>query len=740
MSQLQIKNSDAISDAIPKDKLKESDPDFQHILVHSDRSADRLRSLKYGDTFAVFDHYGDIRPAPTSEEGLYFDGTRFLSSLILELDGLRPLMLGSTVRDDNDQLVVTLTNPDLFVDGEIHLPANAIHISRRTFLLDTVCYVEIRLENYSFAPIDTTLTIKFAADYKDIYEVRGMSRESRGKDFAPELKEDQVRLSYLGLDSEHRITEVRFTPRPNQVTESCAQFKISLLPRKSLTVQTTIVCMRSLRLQAPPLEPEEARARNVEEISNEKANACSLQSSNGQFNAWVNRSLSDLHMMVTLLPTGPYPYAGVPWFNTPFGRDGIITAWECLWMRPDIARGVLQYLAKTQAVEVIPEQDAEPGKILHETRSGEMATLKEMPFGLYYGSVDATPLFVALAGAYYERTGDKALIEDLWPNLCAALQWMATYGDKDGDGFLEYERSSFDGLIHQGWKDADDAVFHADGTPVQGAIAMCEVQGYAYAAYKAASMLAALLGDEDEAARLTHKADLLYERFNEAFWCEDLSTYAIALDGQKQRCCVISSNAGQCLFTGIATQERAQRLAQTLLSPSSYSGWGIRTIASSEPRFNPMAYHNGSIWPHDNALIAYGMARYGLTQEANIVFNGLFEAAMYFDLHRMPELFCGFSKEAGEGPVLYPVACAPQAWAAASMFLLFQASLGLRVDGIRKRVTLVRPALPGFLNEIHIANLQVGDSSLDLDVIRHGSDVGITVKNTTNQLAVLLMK
>jgi glycogen debranching enzyme len=317
---------------------------------------------------------------------------------------------------------------------------------------------------------------------------------------------------------------------------------------------------------------------------------------------------------------------------------------------------------------------------------------------------------------------------------------MTTYGDRDGDGFLEYERRSADGLIHQGWKDADDAIFHADGTPVQGAIALCEVQGYAYAAYKAASTLAELLGKPEEAACFAGQADMLYERFNEAFWCEDLSTYALALDGEKRRCCVVTSNAGQCLFTGIATPERAARVAQTLLSNASFSGWGIRTVASFEPRFNPMSYHNGSVWPHDNALIAFGMARYGLTQQANIVFHGLFEAAMYFDLHRMPELFCGFEKEAGEGPVLYPVACAPQAWAAASMFLLFQATLGLRVDGIMKQVILKSPALPEFLNDIRITNLRVGDSSIDLDVVRHGDEVGVITKQATNDLAVVLTK
>lgn len=409
-------------------------------------------------------------------------------------------------------------------------------------------------------------------------------------------------------------------------------------------------------------------------------------------------------------------------------------------MRPDLAKGVLAYLAATQATEIIPDQDAEPGKILHEIRNGEMATLKEMPFGRYYGSVDATPLFVALAGAYYERTGDIGFIEDIWPNVCAALQWMSSFGDKDGDGFLEYERSSADGLIHQGWKDADDAVFHRDGSHVQGAIAMCEVQGYAYAAYRAAATLAEVLEHSTEAAGFVEQAESLRMRFDEAFWCEEISSYAIALDGKKKRCCVVTSNAGQCLFTGIALPERAARVAKTLLSEESYSGWGIRTVSSAESRFNPMAYHNGSVWPHDNALIAYGMAKYGLAKQVNRVFKGVFEAAMYFDLHRMPELFCGFAQEIGEGPVLYPVACAPQAWSAASVFMLFQACLGIQVDGIKGQVVLSRPTLPDFLSELRIMNLRVGGASIDFDVTRQGEDVSVAVRGNKNNIAVVLMK
>jgi len=476
----------------------------------------------------------------------------------------------------------------------------------------------------------------------------------------------------------------------------------------------------------------------AEEFARYNAPSCRLESSNAQVDAWIDRSVSDLHMLTTQLPTGPYPYAGVPWFNTPFGRDGIVTALECLWPRPEIARGVLAYLASTQATAVTPEQDAEPGKILHETRQGEMAALREHPFGRYYGSVDATPLFVVLAGAYYERTGDRSFIESLWPHVEAALQWIDDHGDRDG--FVEYRRQSSKGLVHQGWKDSDDAVFHADGSLAEGPIALCEVQGYAYAARRAGAALAALLGRPEQAAQLLHRAERLRERFEAAFWCDDLSTYALALDGDKRPCRVRTSNAGQCLFTGIVDSDRARRVARTLFADESFCGWGIRTLDAREARYNPMAYHNGSVWPHDNALVAYGLARYGMEDLATRIWSGLFEAARWFDLHRMPELFCGFSQTPGEGPTLYPVACAPQAWAAGSVFLLFQAFLGLSISGPRAEVTFTRPHLPPALDELRIHDLELCGATVDLRIVRHDDDVGVNVLRREGDVRITVRK
>jgi glycogen debranching enzyme len=716
--------------------------DARHILADSSLTDEPIRVLKHGDTFALFDRYGDIRPGKDGEQGIYHDGTRFLSRLELRLEGARPCFLSSTIRDDNDQLTVALTNPDLCHDGRVYLPLGSLHLSFKKFLWLGACYQELRIENHGNQPADVDIALEFAADFADIYEVRGLKRQARGVDLAPESGDGKVTLRYRGLDGVVRRTLLQFTPRPEFLDAGRAQYRVSLLPRQTAVYYLAISFEREPGSH-PLLHFDQARSAAREDLDAQKAVSVRIESSNGQFNAWVRRAASDLHMLTTMLPTGPYPYAGVPWFNAPFGRDGIVTALECLWLEPRLARGVLSYLAATQATAIIPEQDAEPGKILHETRNGEMAALKEMPFARYYGSVDATPLFVHLAGAYYERTGKRRFIEEIWPNIEAALLWMHRYGDRDGDGFLEYSRQCPDGLVHQAWKDSDDAIFHADGSPARGSIAVCEVQGYAYAAWRAGAMLAAALNRTEQSAYFAARAEALKARFDAAFWCDELGTYALALDGDKRACRVRTSNAGQCLYSGIAIAERASRIAQNLLAPESFSGWGIRSLATSEPRYNPMAYHNGGIWPHDNALIGFGLARYGMTEEAARVFTGLFDSAMYLDLHRVPELFCGFPRETGEGPVLYPVACAPQAWSAASVFLLFQASLGLSIglsiDGVASKISFVRPSLPPFLNEARILNLQVGEANVDLAIVRHKRDVSVKVLRRRGDVGIAVV-
>ena len=475
------------------------------------------------------------------------------------------------------------------------------------------------------------------------------------------------------------------------------------------------------------------------EMRRTTAPVTSIETSNDIFNEVLCQSMADLNMLMTDTPQGRYPYAGIPWYSTTFGRDGLITALQMLWLDPRVAHGVLRRLAYHQAKEVNPLDDAEPGKILHEMRGGEMAALREVPFAHYYGSVDATPLFVLLAGFYVERTDDEKTLAELWPAIEAALRWIDGPGDPDGDGFVEYQRASEQGLANQGWKDSYDAIFHADGRLAEGYIALAEVQGYVFAAKRLAARCAMRLGRREIAQQLELEAKLLADRFEEAFWCEDLGTYALALDGDKKPCKVRSSNAGQLLFSGMIREDRARRVAADLMRPHFFSGWGIRTIALGEARYNPMSYHNGSIWPHDNALIALGLARYGLKHSVEHVFKGLFDAASYMDLRRLPELFCGFRRERHRGPTLYPVACAPQAWASATPFTLLEASLGLEFDAGRREIRLRNPRLPAFLDEVTLHNLQLGETSVDVRVHRHGDDVSLEVLRRRGQIQVSIV-
>jgi glycogen debranching enzyme len=711
--------------------------DPYYILATSAPSDQRGRVLKHGDTFAIYDTQGDIYSVGLQQQGLFNEGTRFLSRLVLRIEGYRPLLLSSSIVEGNALLAVDLTNPDVYVDRRLLVPRGALHIFRSKFLWQAVSYERLRVANFGTTPVEVDLVVEFDADFVDIFEVRGTRRTRRGVLREPSTQNGAAVLSYCGLDGVERSTRVALSPAPDQLDGKEARLKIRLRPKQEETYYLTVSCHQ--QCASAPVPYSEAYAEANRLLTSKQLHECQIHGSNRQFNEWVDRSLADLRMMVTETPVGPYPYAGIPWFSTPFGRDGIITALQSLWVNPELGSGVLRYLASTQAQAADPEKDAEPGKILHEQRKGEMAALKEIPFGRYYGSVDATPLFVILAGEYYEGTGDRALIESIWPNIERALEWMDR-SDPDGDGFVEYSRRSEKGLINQGWKDSWDAVFHQDGTLAEGPIALCEVQGYVYAAKRSAANLAQALDRGQRSKELLLQASALQEKFERAFWCEELSTYALALDGQKRPCRVRASNAGHCLFTEIASAERGRRVAETLLGEEFYSGWGIRTVASSEIRYNPMSYHNGSIWPHDNALIAYGLARYGQKDLALRVLRGLYESSLHMDLHRMPELFCGFVRRPGEGPTLYPVACSPQAWAAGCVLMLLRACLGLVIDAPRSRLQFLHPVLPPFLPELRISKLRVGKGTVGLSLHRYPEGVSINVDAKEGPVEIVVVK
>jgi glycogen debranching enzyme len=683
------------------------------------------RTLKHDDTFVVLDSHGDIGASPGGADGLFHCDTRFLSRLELLLNGTQPLLLGSNVRDDNALLTVDLTNPDMYFDDRLILPKDTLHIVRTTFLWNDAAYQRLAVRNHGDRPIEVRLTLAFDSDFADLFEVRGLRREHRGIVGRRMVASAGAVLSYQGLDARLRQTALTFDRPPNELSPTAATYRLALAPKQAIPIFVTVACgAPELPKPVPLLRGLRAVQRSLRDASE---NASTVETSNDLLNEVLCRSMSDLYMLMTRTPQGPYPYAGIPWYSTTFGRDGLITALQMLWFDPRVAAGVLRRLAAFQAKTYDPDSDAEPGKILHEMREGEMAALREVPFGLYYGSVDATPLFVMLAGLYAERTGDDDLLRELWPALEAALAWIDGPADRDGDGFIEYHRATEQGLANQGWKDSQDAIFHADGRLAEGPIALAEVQGYVYCAKKLIANGAARLGRTDRARRLRAEADLLADRFDASFWCPEIGTYALALDGNKEPCRVRSSNAGQVLFTGIAKPERAMQVADELMRPQFFSGWGIRTIASTEARYNPMSYHNGSIWPHDNALIALGMTHYGLHRPVERLFKGLFEAATYMEMRRLPELFCGFRRVRGSGPTLYPVACAPQAWASATPFTLIEASLGLQFDPFANEIRLRNPHLPAFLDDLVLRNLQLKQSSVDLKIRRHATDVSMEI-------------
>lgn len=701
--------------------------------VYADESA---YVINHADTFAVIDRWGEMRDGRHGSQGIYHRDTRYLSRLQLLVNGERPVLLTSTVTDDNLTMLVEASS------GEAHgLPKNALHVRKRLAIHAGLCDAVIEVHNYDLAAHEVDLVLRVDADFRDIFEVRGMQRRVAAPPRSARPIEHGIAFAYAGLDGIARSTRLEFSPAPDAIdVEGLARFRRRLVPGGTCRIIVSIVLLHSDAADAHDQESAD-RAPAPGRSGGWRERLPSIETNHLPLNLWLARSASDLVSLIAETPHGPYPYAGVPWYNTVFGRDGLITALELLWPLPELAAGVLRNLAATQAIAMDATRDAEPGKIVHETRLGEMARLGEVPFGRYYGAVDGTPLFVVLAGEYLRRTDDLALVRGIWPSIEAALGWIGTHGDIDGDGFIEYANRSGDGLANQGWKDSVDSVMHVDGRLASAPIALCEVQGYVYAAWKDAAYLCRRLGDFAGARQWRERARALKRRFDQAFWDAERDTYALALDGAKQPCAVRSSNAGQCLWTRIAYRARAERLARSLFEPTMFGGWGIRTLGADEVRYNPLSYHDGSVWPHDNALIALGLARYGFAEGAERIFTALLDAATALPLHRMPELYCGFERiPSGGAPVPYPVACSPQAWSVATVYLLLGALLGLDIDARRRTLAFRSPRLPPGVDWLRIDHWRVCGGSCTLEFRRHESDIALNVARKPAGWTVLAIK
>jgi len=676
--------------------------------------------LKHDDAFLVADRRGDFPNVP-GEFGFYFADTRFLSLLELRLHGLRGIALNAGVSDDALEAAIDLTNPDMPLRPHVVLPGRSMRLARRLTIFGPQLYHWLAVESFVHERHDLDLTLSFAADFVDVFEVRGHPRPQRGQMLPREGDARVVRLGYRGLDGVIRTSTLTFDPPPDRLDATGADYHLPLTPGDR--IELSLVVTANVEPAAPPrvLTFGDAARRRRAPVERLDREVTRVRTNHDLFDHWLQRSRQDLHLLLTETAEGFVPYAGIPWYVAPFGRDALITASQLLPFEPEIARGTLRYLARMQGTVDDAFTDQEPGKILHEHRRGEMATCREIPFIPYYGSVDATPLFVMLAAEYLKWTDDLDFTREVWPAVDRAVAWMLKAGEAQGRGFLTYARRSPLGLPNQGWKDSHDSIMHADGRLAEPPIALAEVQGYQYAALLGAAAMAEALGRESEAPALRARARRLQERFEADFWMPDEAFYALALDRDGAPCRVISSNPGHLLWTRIVTESRAQIVARRLLQDDMFTGWGVRTLSSRERQYNPMSYHNGSVWPHDTALAALGMRNYGMNAQFVTLATAIFESVLQFDDLRMPELFCGFPRVAGHAPTRYPVACSPQAWASGVVFQLIGAMLGLRPDAADNQITLARPTLPGWLTWIDVRGLRVSKSRLAVRVSQ-GSD------------------
>jgi glycogen debranching enzyme len=699
-----------------------------------------LLVIKAGSAFLCAREDGDVRVGAPSGEGFYAEDTRFLSELRLSFGAVAPVLLSHAL-ESGSRAVVHATNPELADAAGATVPQDTLAL-RRTIEFGDRLYCAVTVRNYCPHSVVVPLALVLAADYADVFEVRGVQRRrARGQVMVPNLRGSTVTFGYEGQDRTFRQTRVELQPPPaaleldGQRVQAAWQLPLTAGEERELLI--AITPSTSAHHTAP--RPRGTATRGLDAGQDEWVGECArIQTNNELFEQVLRASMRDLQALLTPTEHGRIAAAGIPWFVAPFGRDSLITALEGLVVNPSRARDTLHVLAALQAHAEEPWRDAEPGKILHELRVGELARAGLIPHTPYYGTVDATPLFVMLAGAYHRWTGDLETLRALGPALDRALGWIDRYGDRDGDGFIEYECRSPAGLLNQGWKDSEDAIVHADGTLAEGPIALVEAQGYVYAAKQQIAEVYDALGQHDRASALRGEAQRLREAFNEVFWNAQEGTFALALDGRKRQVASVTSNPGHCLAAGIVEVDKARALAERLMAPDMFSGWGIRTLSAESAAYNPMSYHNGSIWPHDNAIIADGLKRYGFTDAAQQVTSAIFEIAARARDNRLAELYCGFDRAHTPEIVPYPVACSPQAWAAAAPFLLLQTLLGITPDAPGKTLNIIQPQLPTWLRRIELQDLRLGAATVSLAFTQHAGITGFSLLEQHGEVAVTM--
>jgi glycogen debranching enzyme len=655
-------------------------------------------------------------------EGLYRHDMRYGSRLKILCNRQEMDPVSAEIADDNSEFMARLVNPMMKDNVGNTVPENTLHFQRRISLNDNVLRQTLKIENYHTEPVVLSLIIDADADFVDMFKIREASikepqalgkRGALVREFNDAAETWQVKFAYHGKDSIDREGTLRYAHRPDHMEGSTAHFEVTLQPGQSWRTQFSLGADK--QPEAPSIETYEASLAHLRRARADlMGKGATITFGNPTPQKFLDKSRHDIAMLLNDEETGPYPCAGVPWFATNFGRDALITALQMLTIEPGLAKGVLKFLAKTQATETDAARDADPGKILHEFRQCEMANLGEVPFGRYYGGVDQTLLFIVLAEAYHRRTGDVETIREIMPNIKAALGWTAAQQGEDGT--FGYSRKAETGLENQFWKDSKDSVFYENGDiNVLFPRRVCEVQGYAYAAWEAGQALALATGDAETASAYQANAERIKTTFNTKFWMVDRDAYALALDGEGRQCKVLGSNMGQLLFSGIVPQHRVGKIVDRLMSSDFFTGFGIRTIAKGEARYNPLSYHDGSVWPHDVGMTMRGFKANGFFEEAMTLAKGLMSVAEARHW-RLPELFSGHTRVPGFGPTDYPKACSPQAWAAAVAFQSVDTALGLEVDALNHIVRINPVAMPKDWGPVTIDNLRTNGGRISFVV------------------------